>query len=84
MRLFAGSLSLGIISVYLRGIDSAEIIDSVHARCAPMMPVSTSLRLGSPAESQRCSSRIAIATALELPSCASSRSPALCLWKAPG
>jgi integrase len=32
-------------SVYLQGIDNAEIIDTVHTRRAPMIPVSTSLRL---------------------------------------
>ena len=31
-------------SVYLQGIDNAEIIDTVHARRAPMIPVSTSVR----------------------------------------
>jgi hypothetical protein len=34
-----------ITSVYLQGIDSAEIIETVHARRAPMIPVSASLRL---------------------------------------
>ena len=37
--------NLGITSVYLQGIDSGEIIEIVHARRAPMMPVSMSLRL---------------------------------------
>jgi hypothetical protein len=37
--------NLGITSVYLHGIDSGEIIDTVHARRAPMIPVSTSLCL---------------------------------------
>jgi hypothetical protein len=32
-------------SVYLQGIDSGEIIETVHARRAPMIPVSISLRL---------------------------------------
>jgi hypothetical protein len=36
--------NLGITSVDLQGIDNAEIIDAVHARRAPMIPVSTSLR----------------------------------------
>jgi Phage integrase family len=36
---------LGITSVYLQGIDSGEIIETVHARRAPMIPVSASLRL---------------------------------------
>ena len=34
-----------ITSIYLQGIDNAEIIDAVHARRAPMIPVSASLRL---------------------------------------
>jgi hypothetical protein len=29
----------GITSIYLQGIDSAEIIDTVHTRGAPMIPV---------------------------------------------
>jgi hypothetical protein len=37
--------NLGITSVYLQGIDSGEIIETVHARRAPMIPVSASLRL---------------------------------------
>jgi site-specific recombinase XerD len=40
-----GHSNLGITSVYLQGIDNAEIIDTVHARRAPMIPVSTSRRL---------------------------------------
>jgi hypothetical protein len=36
---------LGIISVYLQGIDNAEIIETVHARHAPIIRVSASLRL---------------------------------------
>src|SRR3978361_2342084 len=40
-----GHANLGITSVYLEGIDNAEIIDTVHARRAPMIPVSISLRL---------------------------------------
>jgi hypothetical protein len=34
-----------ITSIYLQGIDSAEIIETAHARRAPMIRVSTSLRL---------------------------------------
>jgi hypothetical protein len=30
---------------YLQGIDSGEIIETVHARRAPMIPVSASVRL---------------------------------------
>jgi site-specific recombinase XerD len=40
-----GHSNLGITSIYLQGIDNAEIIDAVHARRAPMSPVSASLRL---------------------------------------
>jgi len=40
-----GHSNLGITSIYLQGIDNAEIIDAVHARRAPMVPVSASLRL---------------------------------------
>jgi integrase len=35
-----GHRNLGITSVYLQGIDNAEIIETVHARRAPMIPVS--------------------------------------------
>ena len=35
----------GVTSVYLQGIDSGEIIETVHGRRAPMTPVSASLRL---------------------------------------
>jgi site-specific recombinase XerD len=40
-----GHSNLGITSVYLQGIDSGEIIETVHARRAPMLPVSASPRL---------------------------------------
>jgi site-specific recombinase XerD len=40
-----GHSNLGITSDYLQGIDNAEIIATVHARHAPVIPVSTSLRL---------------------------------------
>ena len=40
-----GHTNLGITSIYLQGIDNAEIIDTVHARRAPMIPVSSSLRV---------------------------------------
>jgi site-specific recombinase XerD len=39
-----GHSNLGITSVYLQGIDNAEIIETVHARRAPMIPVTTSPR----------------------------------------
>jgi site-specific recombinase XerD len=40
-----GHSNLGITSIYLQGIDNAEIIDAVHTRCAPMVAVSATLRL---------------------------------------
>ena len=40
-----GHSNLGITSVYRQGIDNAEIIDTVHARRAPMISVDASLRL---------------------------------------
>ena len=36
-----GHNNLGVTSVYLQGSDNAEIIDTVHARRAPMVPVGT-------------------------------------------
>ena len=39
-----GHSNLGITSIYLQGIDNGEIIETVHARRAPMIPVNTSLR----------------------------------------
>jgi hypothetical protein len=35
-----GHADLGVTSVYLRGIDNNEIIDTVHGRRPPMMPAS--------------------------------------------
>jgi integrase len=40
-----GHTNLGITSIYLQGIDNTEIIDTVHARRAPMVPVHSSLRV---------------------------------------
>jgi integrase/recombinase XerD len=40
-----GHTNLGITSIYLQGIDNTEIIDTVHARRAPMMSASAGLRL---------------------------------------
>src|SRR4051794_23250652 len=40
-----GHTNLGITSLYPQGIDNAEIIDTVHARRAPVVPVRSSLRL---------------------------------------
>ena len=38
-----GHTNLGITSIYLQGIDNTEIIDTVHSRRAPMVPVHSSL-----------------------------------------
>ncbi|MCA1699406.1 MAG: site-specific integrase [Actinobacteria bacterium] len=40
-----GHSNLGVTSVYLQGIDNAEIVNAVHARRAPTMPASVGLRL---------------------------------------
>jgi site-specific recombinase XerD len=40
-----GHANLGVTSIYLQGIDNAEIIATVHARKAPMIPATTGLRL---------------------------------------
>jgi site-specific recombinase XerD len=39
-----GHAHLGVTSIYLQGIDNAEIIDAVHARRPPMIPASAGLR----------------------------------------
>ena len=39
-----GHANLGITSIYLQGIDDSEIIDTIHARAAPMLPASAGLR----------------------------------------
>jgi len=39
-----GHSNLGTTSVCLQSIDNAEIIDTVHSRRAPMIPVTTSPR----------------------------------------
>ncbi len=40
-----GHSNLGVTSVYLQGIDSAEIINTIHNRRAPMMPATAGLKL---------------------------------------
>ena len=40
-----GHANLGITSVYLQGIDSAEIIDTVHGRPSPMISATAGLQL---------------------------------------
>jgi len=39
-----GHANLGITSVYLQGIDTSEIVATVHARAAPVLPASAGLR----------------------------------------
>jgi site-specific recombinase XerD len=39
-----GHANLGITSIYLQGIDNAEIIDTVHQRAAPVIPASAGLQ----------------------------------------
>jgi integrase len=41
-----GHADLGVTSVYLRGIDNNEIIDTVHGRRPPMMSASAGLMIG--------------------------------------
>jgi site-specific recombinase XerD len=38
-----GHANLGITSIYLQGIDNAEIIDTVHHRAAPVIPAAAGL-----------------------------------------
>jgi site-specific recombinase XerD len=40
-----GHAHLGVTSTYLQGIDTAEIIDTIHSRRRPMIPASAGLRL---------------------------------------
>jgi len=40
-----GHVNLGITSVYLDGIDTTEIIDTVHNRRPPMISASAGLNL---------------------------------------
>jgi integrase/recombinase XerD len=39
-----GHANLGITSIYLQGIDSSELIETVHARPAPMISATAGLR----------------------------------------
>ena len=39
-----GHANLGITSIYLQGIDSSEIIHTVHSRPAPVIPATAGLR----------------------------------------
>ncbi len=41
-----GHANLGITSVYLQGIDSAEIIDTVHGRPSPVISATAGLQIG--------------------------------------
>jgi integrase len=40
-----GHANLGITSVYLQGVDSAEIIDTVHRRPSPVISASAGLQI---------------------------------------
>ena len=40
-----GHVNLRVTTLYLQGIDSGEIISAVHARRAPLMPVSAGLHV---------------------------------------
>jgi site-specific recombinase XerD len=40
-----GHAHLGVTSTYLQGIDTSEIINTIHARQPPVMPASAGLRL---------------------------------------
>jgi integrase/recombinase XerD len=42
-----GHANLGITSIYLQGINKAEIVDTIHRRRPPMIPAAACL--GSPA-----------------------------------
>jgi hypothetical protein len=39
-----GHANLGVTSVYLQGIDSAEVIEAVRSRRPPMIPAAAALR----------------------------------------
>jgi len=39
-----GHCNLGVTSIYLQGIDNAEIIDTVHSRPAPVISATSGLR----------------------------------------
>ena len=39
-----GHAHLGVTSIYLQGIDNAEIIHTVHARRPPVIPATAGLR----------------------------------------
>ena len=40
-----GHAHLGVTSTYLQGIDTTEIINTIHARRPPMIPASAGLKL---------------------------------------
>lgn len=40
-----GHAHLGVTSTYLQGIDTSEIIETVHSRRAPVIPASAGLRI---------------------------------------
>lgn len=55
MKAYGLRRNLGVTSVYLQGVDNAEIIDSVHGRRPPMLAASAGLR-SRPAPIERCRS----------------------------
>jgi hypothetical protein len=65
-----GHADLGITSVYLQGIDSAEVISAVHGRNAPTMPASVGLVM------QGVDWRVTLLPFAQSRSAAYSRSPA--------
>jgi integrase/recombinase XerD len=40
-----GHTNLGVTSTYLQGIDTTEIINTIHAQTAPTIPASAGLQL---------------------------------------
>ena len=40
-----GHAHLGVTSTYLQGIDTTEIINTIHARTPPVIPASAGLKL---------------------------------------
>ena len=63
-----GHANLGITSIYLQGIDSSEIIDTVHSRAAPVIPATAGL--------DPCSSSRTGGPATARPACFPAKQPA--------
>jgi hypothetical protein len=43
-----GHANLGVTSIYLQGIDSAEVVDAVHARRPPVVSATSAIRDAGP------------------------------------